>query len=1203
MLAEVWNAEGIEALLSLMARTRIIRDHELIQELHAQSVECEQTAPEVAAQLHRVAALLTELHAGLRAAESIADLVGLLRWQAQVPWRQSEAMHQLLAAVAKGAEGPEAWPWRLERVPMLRAEIDRLLAVAEGLTSRPVAERRDELRAEPDLLRPELQAWLRSRAALDDAQAARYARLAEHVRAWQRVGLDAAPDPGARAGDPSARAGRLNEEVLAELMELWHRLDPALDRVSGVLGAEVVTGQRSVTEAMAAVVVGVDAVERRVHRQMVLLHHLLDEPMVPVRRAALVACSQLVMSPDAQAFERLPRAQLVRRWGAVLELHWRVLPDPPAALEAALRVVDHTLPSVLDGTAPQLACELLLTRARLLRRVAGWREGQLGEARRAYEMALDAPDARVDRVGRGRALAELAGLRRAQREAAAAVQDHDVRELYDQALELLEDAVLVRARVLADYGVYLARPLRTGGEDGTQAQALVRQAVELVASLPPAVRDHPLVRGDEAQHLVDQANVELEVGMRSLGERQAAAAAGYAQALERLGEGEELFAGVVHLDLACVSLAQVLRQDLGDALERTRRALEQAVHRLAPLPVLHARAVAELALLEARAAPDDEAMRERSIGALEAALLRLPLRSAQVVRGRLERQLGELYLARGGDDDLGRAAERFAAARGTFVAAGASRLSVEAARDYAEVQLRRYAAEGTPGLLTGGAVALEQAALVAEQRWAARRPHESMPELAAMLDGVYGDLAWFQAQLQRPAEQLLATVTRAKRFRATPSLRALRGRAERSSILDPAYFDPLVRRVPWPAVAGRRASRRSTPSELRARVEQFAAAEPRALAVDLTLTRWGTVVVGVDAAGLRYGTIGLTRDRVRRWVWGEPTAPGWWSSGLAHREARRRGDAVEAERWEQTWRAAGPVLARELGRHLLEPMATALSCSLAERTLVIAGGRLSGLPLAAGRVGAHALAQHVEGLARVGSLADLPPGPLPTARSSRALCVLASSVTGPEGDVMVEELSDVVRLLASARAEVEVLACRGEATGPAVYRPTQAKTRGRTVVSEQFPTIAAMLERVEAGVDHFYYSGQGVPLDPRGGPSVGDRRVGVAALRQGIRWAPGSSVFVSSVGYEPPLDDDDYWDLLHALGDGGVGYVIASGCPIDPEIAREFSRGFYLYWALGRSIPAAYCAALSNVAGGDPACTGALMVWLGSGEASGPGRR
>ncbi len=1193
MLAEVWNAEGVEALLSLMARTRVVREHELVQELHEQSIECQRTAPEVSAQLHRVAGQLTELHAGLRAAESIRELEDLLRWQAEAPWRMSEAMHGLLAAVAADRAGAEQWPWRLEALPPLRAQLDRLLAVAGELLELPDEERHRRVDGEPGLHSSQLLVWLRAMVARGGDDAPRMQRLAEHIQAWQRMGPASEVEP----------VHRLEEAVLAELVALWHRLDPVLDRTCGALGAEIVTGQRPLVDALRTIVVDAESTDRAVHRRTVLLHHLLDEPMVSVRRAALVAYSRQVMSPDAQAFDRLARAALVQRWAAALELHWRVLPDPPTALEPALRVVDQTLPSVLDGTAPALARGLMFARARLLRCLASWREGMLEEALRAYRMALDAPSDSSEPIVRGRALGELAGLRRARREPRVTVQDREIRSTYDEALECLKDSVLVRARVLSDYAVYLARPLRPGAEDAAQAQALSKQAVALLEGLPDAVREHPLVRGDEAQHLVTRGNLRLEVGVDRPQERRDAAVADYRSALDRLGEGEDLLRGLVHLDLACVALALAPRGQRDEQIERAREELGEAVEGLVPMPVPHARAVAELAMLEVRAAPEDDAVRDRSIRAVEAALHRLPVGSERVVRGRVERQLGELYLNRDGADDLARGAERFAAARSAFAEGGAARLAVEAARDYAETQLRQYADAGDAAVLTRGAVVLEQAALVAERRWATRRPGEPQQELSAMLDGVYGDLAWFQARLGRPVEQLLRTVTRAKRYRSTPSLRTLRVRTERSSMLSPAYFDPFARRLPpTPPSISSRANRGPSAAELRTQVEAFVAAEPEALVLDLTLTRWGTVVVAADATGLTYGTLSLTRDTVRRWVWGQTVAPGWWSCYLGYCRARERGDEATAAEREKAWRAAGTVLARELGRRLFEPLGTSIGRSLDGRLVIVAAGRLSGLPLAAARVGEQVvLAQRVKGLAQIASVADLPAGPLAVPRPSRALCVLADPEASDGGD-RVEELRDVVRLLASARADVEVLAQLGETKGEAVYRPTQAKTKERTTVGDETPAVEAVSRRVGA-IDHLFYGGLG---HERGlmlvSPSGSVESLDGEALGRAGTWGEGSSVFLSAATRQPPsLDDGAQWNLLHALGEAGVGYVVMAGCSVPMDMARDFSRGFYLYWALGRSIPVAYCAALANVAGADPSRVGAFMVWLGGRERSGVG--
>ena len=384
----------------------------------------------------------------------------------------------------------------------------------------------------------------------------------------------------------------------------------------------------------------------------------------------------------------------------------------------------------------------------------------------------------------------------------------------------------------------------------------------------------------------------------------------------------------------------------------------------------------------------------------------------------------------------------------------------------------------------------------------------------------------------------------------------------------------------------------------------FAAANPGVLALDLTLTRWGTVAVGVSAEGLAYTTVPLSRETVRRWVWGdEPSGgPGWWALQLAHRSALDEGHAELAAAHERAWVEAGRELAGELGARLLEPVALGLDRTLAGQVLLLAPGRLSGLPFAAARVGGDPLVAHVRGLAQIASLAELPTGPLPCPRPRRALCVLADpgASTPVERDAgasaaPLEELHDVARLLASGQAEVEVLARVGEAVGEAAFRPTQARTRERTVVSPAPPTAEAVLERL-ADLDHLYHGGLGwgeglLLLDGHGHVE----RLAAAQISAGPRWAPGSSVLLSAAAHlPPPVDEAVAWSLVRAFHDAGVGLVVLSIHPVTPALARELCRGFYLYWALGRSPLEAFTAALANLAGSDPSRVGGLVASLGA---------
>lgn len=1154
MLAQLWVAEGIEAVLEVLSRSKVARQHEVIHDLHAQAVECERTAPVVAAQLDRVAGQLAEIHAALRAAETIESLEGLVAWQAEVPWRQSAAMQALLAAVAASTE-PATWPWRLERLPRLQAELDRQRTLARE--------------------RPE-------------------------------------PSVG------TAAERRAEVMTLAELVEPWHRLDAALERTCRTLAAEVVAERRTLVDALRTIAATDDEPEVGVQRRACLLMHLYEDAAPAMRRAALVGWTRLVASPEAQGLDPAPRATLVLRWAVALELGWRVLPDPPAAFEGALRLLDHVGGRIDEAAVPRLARELAVVRARLLRRLAGWRDGVIDEAAQAHRLALEALAAQPVPGLRGRVLLELAGLRRARRGDDAEAQDREVRALYDEALEELRDATVMRARALADYAVYLAQPLRPQDGDAEHSLALAHEAVAWLEGLPAAVREHSLLRVEEASHRLTLANLRIELGPEPLVERQALATREYRRALELLRDADEVLAGLVHLDLAFVTLAAVTPRERDDRHARAREELELAVRSLVALPVAHARAVAERAMLAVRAAPDDEDARERAIREVEAALHRLPLGVDRVVRARVQRQLGELHLHRDGPEDLARAAEQFAAARSAFVEGGAVRLAVEAARDYAEAQLRQHADDGDPTALVRGVVMLEQSALLAEQRWAAREPGEPEDELTAMLDGVYGDLAWLLAKLERPAEAVLHTVTRAKRYRAHPSLEALRMRAERSSMLSPVHVDPLARRSAPPPAPRRSVAAGPSAKQLVARASAFAASNPGVLALDLTLTRWGTVAVGVSAEGLAYTTVPLSRETVRRWVWGDApargplgaspaaskaVAPGWWALHLAYRSALDEGHAELAAAHERAWVEAGRELAEELGARLLEPVALGLDRALEGRVLLLAPGRLSGLPFAAARVGGGPLVAHVKGLAQLASLAELPTGPLPSPRPRRALCVLADAGEPSSGEsgadasaaAPLEELHDVVRLLASGQAEVEVLVRVGEAVGEAAFRPTQARTRERTVVSPVPPTSDAVLERLP-GLDHLYHGGLGwthglLLLDGRGRVETLD----VARISAGPRWAEGSSVLLSAAAQRlPPADDAVAWSLVRALHDAGVGLVVLSICPVPPSLARELCRGFYLYWALGRSPLEAFTAALANLAGADPWRVGGLVASLGA---------
>lgn len=1179
VIAALWEAAGHEALLELLASTPKSRDHELIHAIHEQSVDCRRSAPDFATHLETVAGWLAEIHAGLRAAETIRSMRELLRWQAEAPWRQSLAMEGLLAARAADS-GPEAWPWEISRLPGLRAELDQLLSIARGLEPLPVAQRLRQIEAEPRLRWPELLPWLSHRAGLDDPAAASWQRLHRLVASWQRL-----QEP-ARSDDED----RLEVAALAEVVELWYRLDPILDRTCCALRAEIVSGQRSLSDALRTVAAGAVEPLRNLHRRAYLLHHVLDEVSVSLRAAALRELAGLAMGPEAQRLGPVQRAIVVQRWINALVLHWRVLDEPAVTLAAAADATEEVLAAVLEHGAPHLVRDLVVARARLLRLLAWWREERLPEAVRAAELALERLERTPDPVVRGRALAELASLLRSRRTADPSRLDRRVRELYDEALAGLLDSVVQRARVLAEYATYLARPLG-GPRKGDREHALVlaEHATGLLGSLPPGAAEHPLLRAELAIAYLVLGNVRLEAGGDEPEAQREAAVEAYRAGLEQLGDADEVLAGVLHLDLALVALDSATRHR-DDRLAAARDELDAAEVGLRPLPVAHARAVAERAMLAVGLAPDDDDVRREAIREVEAALSRLPVGADAVVRARVQRQLGDLFLGRDGPDDLERAAEQLAAARSAFIEGGAARLAVEVARDYAESQIRQHADEGGPAALTRAVAVLEQAALLAERRWASRRASESTAKLAAMLDGVYGDLAWLRARLERPAEAVLQAACRAKAYRASPGLGDLRARASRSAMLSPAYFDPLARRVPAPPPAvSRSADRGPTPAALRTHLDAFRGANPRALALDLTLTRWGTVVTAASSEGLAFTALSLTRDTVRRWVWGSDGGSGWWARRPGAAGRLPEGPSPEVER---AWLEACEGLASDLGRRLLEPALLALGTTADDRLLLLAPGRLTGLPLGAATVAGKALVERVRGLALVPSLTELPAAPIPVAKPDRALCVLGPRGVASGSELAIEELRDVVRLLASAGAEVEVLV---EGLDPAVagsVAPQQGKTRQRVRVVEEAPTAAAVLARAGT-IGHVYGRGGG----PRrslllSDGSGGTRALEPAELELGPCWRVGSSVLLGGGSGHGP-ERVEPWGAVEALRAAGVGFVVTSTVPVSDAFAHDFCRSFYLYWALGRGIPEACAAALVKVAGSDPSKQGAFVVAMG----------
>lgn len=456
--------------------------------------------------------------------------------------------------------------------------------------------------------------------------------------------------------------------------------------------------------------------------------------------------------------------------------------------------------------------------------------------------------------------------------------------------------------------------------------------------------------------------------------------------------------------------------------------------------------------------------------------------------------LAELHLLRGRTDDDEAALEYLAQSRDKFFAMGSTENAISAARRISTVYMKIFKeTHSVDGVRAAKDILLTAAGWV-DDLWTQIDSVDWHYLISDRYSEIYADIAWCQASLQEPLRDLVSMVARAKGREFMAHARELQLGAESNEKLS-EYADQL--RVDSRLAERRRwqASRNAKPDlaldevmrtsreemrhvELARRllfprplvesdvaildtVESFLQTHPKTIILDITLSRWGTVAVlfgGKEtpwAEGPKVVTLSLkTSDMmspVREWL---SSYGSYLRRPIQQREEPRK-----------AWADATDRLLEYLGPELMQPCLDNLGERALEFVLVMAAGRLAGLPLHATRLkDGRFVAECLGAVEYIPNLSVLSPAQEEWGSSNAALCVVSDPFEDLPSTAM--ECKAVAESLAHGGAKVTVLARIGAASGADAFTRRGVAVSSNVEVLDVIPAPNRVAELMTEK-DHF----------------------------------------------------------------------------------------------------------------------------------------
>lgn len=1131
-LTAIWNSEGPDDLVEILADQAAARSESVIDELKNEAQACEHVNPLLAIRLTQMSEAIEQIHEAVSSFSTVTDLSILAIQLRSSPIAWHPTFPRLIEEFAKDyiAKGNRETAQAIRVAAEVHQTAKSGIKLIEQLSVCPKEKIWEFLEKNQILCEPafheivELAVKMAQKAGytgISDMQGMRE-YLVSICRIMQRYReqKDIPPD----------KEGRIPVRlpIPPELASIWFQLIPGLSEACRRLAPEVAAGSRSFADAAALAESKIpegarcSPAQAKTSAMAALCEHVLYQSGPRRTEEALRQYRAIIDSPEFKALDDEEQRTWVLRYGMALQRTWRECEDPLSLIQESVEQLGAAIARTDPIVSPRLLRDLYFTRARHLENLGKLSPECYEQAEEDYEAGLKVIGIAHEVEARAMALMDLANTMRSRYALEMAKHDSRVRALYEEAVNSLssEKYPLNKAAALNNYATYFNE--RVIGDPSQNEERALSLATEAVQTLEGMIKSHPptlFERTNLASAYNTKANIlrDRKFGNKEEQLKEAKKAYESGIALIDLGMHDDLLA-TMWLNLGHVEIDLGYNAGDGTCLARAMAAYSKAESAAENYPLQHARAVIAIAGLVLEGSEQtDRAAIDQSVEALNSTLNTLIALEVPDDLARANLILGSLYRARSkgeAGEDLDRAVARLKEARALYVRLGESEYAISTMLQIADCHIRAFRDMGDRELLNSAKAELFEAADLVEKVW---QQHDSIQwrhEVSASFAEVYGRLAWCEAMLGASVYEVLFHATRAKGREISAHVSGLlrnkkgmgkelvgyldtlriherlaevgRWAVQRSAETQASIITEIVEadrlgrhaRTQRELFLGADSAKGITVEDLTKQVEGFLNLHPNAVICDLTVCKWGTTIVLLSGPNVMphcqssVSVMPLTRDALDGLVWGAEGQRGWnelYQDYLSSPQS----NLIEKR---QAWTEATDALLATVARDALGPLLQVLKSDGSECTLCIVPGMLAGFPLHAVQLSdSRRLCDIVKGVAYVPSLLMLSADKRDWIWPNSALCILSDPESDPRKQLRTapSETVETATRLDLLGTRVTIVAAVGPDVGFDVF-----SNRGLTVP----PTVTVLQDRPTPEwltghmneYDHIFYAGHGL---------------------------------------------------------------------------------------------------------------------------------
>jgi CHAT domain len=1210
VLKKIWNSKGHRDVWILMANDSAARAADIGPELFKEAEVCRQFNVDLAGRLEEMGNEVNRIHACVdqfAAVKTMADLTAVYQ---SCDYAYFDKFHQILGGfwTDARANGDQQRIDNLRRGMRLLRDINVTVDVVTSLKDGEEELWSERVKSNPLACDKNFHEFLDGKALFAARQhhssAEGVAVIATQLRYFCRaIEAIAGAVPSDRKGFKNVIRPSKPEEA-----ELWFTFSKEFSELSLELTKKINEKGLRLEDAIATILQFVRRGEENEETADIFfisafLEHLLLEGNAASRVVALEHYRDLLTMGSWSRKDA--EATFMLRYAKAVLNHWRYVSDQQERLQQTADLVGETLPSVDPEKSPRLTRDLWFWRARLLENVGIWRADAYEEAADAYQRGLDVANIKFELEARGMAMTDYGNtLTRLHREDEAAL-DKKIIATFEESLSIFRAEKRILGGTLArnSYAVYLnERAFGNRLDNQEKALSLVQEAIGIIeGDTEEYDSNNDYLRRTIAGPYLTMSNIFLkrEVGDEATNHESAIKA--LHSAWNKLGAAEDdQLRGIIKLNIGHAEIALYGMTGQEAHALNAMYSYQEAEGLLEKYPFEYSQAVLGSAMLVAEVPKysTPEAI-EESLASTRRALALTEQGGDAAADARAQACLGELLLLRNSEGDLTEAVDCLMESRDTFYALGTTENAISASQRVALVHMKSFEKTQSLDDLSAAKEALNLAATWVDELWEQINSVDWRHQISDRYSDIYADIAWCQAALREPFEDLISTIARSKGREFVAHAREIHASDDAGESLR-EYADQL--RVDSRTAERRRwqASRNVRPEapldevmlaarvEMRSielarrlifprprpenepsvfdRIQAFLKTRPKTVIFDITLSRWGTValVFGGSDTPWRGGpetlVLSLRSGQMGRWL---ASYSNYLRTPAPNRDGLRTAWAEETDR-----------LIEFLGQQLMQPCLAKFGELPDGSELVIAAGRLAGMPLHAVRLAdGRFVAEAFEVVEYIPNLSVLSPMPEESTLPASALCV----VSDPFDDLPMTaaEGAEVARSLAGAGTKVTLLARSGREVGASAFARRGVAVDQEVDVQGATPTPTQVAKLME-DKDHFFYTGHGTRRDTQSGlvlvtddgteallaedeilsmPALRKKPVVVLSACETARSEQGSS---------------ELFDVASCFLRVGARYVLGSLWVVRGDYATAFSESFYKHLLSGASPNRAY---------------------------------